>query len=294
MGANGAGRAAGQGGSQSGRQSGSQSGAGGFGIITGGSCGIGLGIARELLGRGQRLLLVGRHRRNFESALLSLPAVLRPRVDFLAADVRDAAALQAGIAAAIAAQGAPAWLVTCAGIAEPGRFLDLPRDSHEVQWQTNYIGTLNTVHACLPAMAAAGGGRIVLVSSAAALGTFHGYSAYAPAKAAVRALGDILALELRPQGIAVTIAFPPDTATAQFAEERRRRPPVAARFLGGNRVFPVARVARDIVRAAEGGRRHVAPGGGTSLLLRFPALLDAWFRWQQARIGARLARQAGG
>lgn len=259
-----------------------------FAIVTGGTSGIGAAIAQNLLARGLQVLVIARRRAGYETQRAALPPHLVDRLSFLALDVRDAPGLRAGLDAAIAARGAPDWVVTCAGVAEPGRFLDLPLACHEMQWATNYAGTLNVLRICAPAMVNAGGGRLVLISSAAALGTFYGYSAYAPSKFAVRALGDILGLELRPHGISVTTAFPPDTDTAQLAEEKPRRPPVAARFLAGNPVLSPEVVAMEILAAAERGRTHVAPGAGTRLFLRMPRLFDAVFRWQQRRLAARL------
>lgn len=263
-----------------------------FAVVTGGTSGIGAAIARSLLVRGLQVLVIARRRAGYEAQRAALPAYLADRLSFLALDVGDAAGVEAGLGAAIAARGAPDWVVASAGIAEPGRFLDLPLASHEMQWNTNYAGTLNVLRVCAPVMVRSRRGRLVLISSAAAIGTFYGYSAYAPSKFAVRALGDILRLELRPYGVSVTTAFPPDTNTAQLAHEKPRRPPVAAEFLAGNPVLSPEAVAREILAAAERGRAHVAPGARTQLFLRMPRLFDAVFRWQQHRLAARLRQDS--
>ena len=118
-----------------------------------------------------------------------------------------------------------------------------------------------------PAMAQAGRGQVVLIASAAALGGFAGYAAYAPSKWAVRGLGEILELELGVHGVRVLTAFPPDTDTPQLTEERARRPAFTARFAGGARPLSPDFVAGRILAAAERGARRVAPGFGASLLL---------------------------
>nr|WP_314073716.1 SDR family NAD(P)-dependent oxidoreductase [uncultured Roseococcus sp.] len=264
----------------------------GFAIVTGGSSGIGWAICLHLLTSGYRVLIIARSRGTFERRRRSLSAELCERLEFRAADVRVPASLEAALASAISLYGPPDWVITCAGVAQPGRFLDLPIESHEVQWTTNYLGTMNTVRLCAPEMVRAGRGRLVLISSAAALGTFYGYSAYSPSKFAVRALGDILRLELRPHGISVTTAFPPDTDTPQFDEEKRQRPPVAAEFLQGNAILSADRAAREIIAAAERGQRHVAPGRGTKLFHQMPRILDAVFRWQQGRLVAKMYRRS--
>lgn len=264
---------------------------GGLAVISGGSSGIGLALAGALAERGATVLAIARGAERLDAAREALPAALRPRYLPLAADVRDAAGLSARIEEAVGRHGAPAWCIACAGIVRPGRFLDLSAEDHADQWATNHQGAVNLLRACLPAMKATGRGRIVLVSSAGALGTFHGYSGYAPTKAALRTLGDILHLELSLSGLTVTTAFPPDTDTPQLQEEIRNRPKVAKIFLGGNPVLAPQHVAALILAGAERGRRHVVPGFGAWLLYRFPWLLDPGIRRAQRRLMAEHERE---
>jgi 3-dehydrosphinganine reductase len=242
-------------------------------LVTGGSSGIGEALAGGLRARGCHLVLVARDPARLDAARARLegePASLGgdgPPVETLALDVGDGAAVAAAMATLLGRLGPPAWVVTSAGIAWPGRFLDQPLAEHEAQLQVNYLGTVNVLHALAPAMAAAGQGQVVLISSAAALGGFAGYAAYAPSKWAIRGLGDILSLELGARGVRVLTAFPPDTDTPQLAEERARRPAVTARFAAGNTALDPRFVAERILAAADRGKRHVAPGFGASLLL---------------------------
>lgn len=238
-----------------------------FALITGGSSGIGLALAEALQARGCQLLIIGRDPGRLDGALARLRPLGPVPPEALALDVGDAAAVATAMEGVLARHGAPAWLVTSAGIAWPGRFLDQPLAEHAAQWRTNYLGTLHVLHALAPAMARAGRGQVVLVSSAAALGGFAGYSAYAPSKWALRGLGDILSIELEALGVRVLTAFPPDTDTPQLAEERARRPAFTARFAGANRPLSPEFVAGRILRAADRGKRQVAPGFGASLLL---------------------------
>ncbi|MFM7532001.1 MAG: SDR family NAD(P)-dependent oxidoreductase [Rubrivivax sp.] len=238
-----------------------------FCLVTGGSSGIGLALAEALQARGCRLVVIGRDAGRLAAAEARLTPLGPVPPETLALDVTDSAAVRAAMEALLARYGAPSWVVTSAGIAWPGRFLDQPLIEHEAQWQTNYLGTLNVLHALAPAMARAGRGQVILISSAAALAGFAGYSAYAPAKWALRGLGDILSIELGAHGVRVLTAFPPDTDTPQLAEERARRPAFTARFAAGNKALSPAFVAASILRAADRGRRHVAPGFGAGLLL---------------------------
>ena len=236
-------------------------------LVTGGSSGIGLALAEALQARGCRVVVVGRDPARLAAAVARLTPLGPVPPDALALDVADAAAVAAAMEDLLARHGAPSWVVTSAGIAWPGRFLDQPLAEHEAQWRTNYLGTLNVLHAVAPAMARAGRGQVILIASAAALGGFAGYAAYAPSKWALRGLGDILSIELEAHGVRVLTAFPPDTDTPQLAGERARRPAFTTRFAAGNKPLSAEFVAASILRAADRGRRHVAPGLGASLLL---------------------------
>lgn len=258
-------------------------------VVTGGSSGIGWEISKSLLSMGNRVLIVSRGRAAFEACFGQLEDHHASRLSFLAADVTDPEGLGTGLRSAISLNGAPEWLVTSAGLAVPGRFLDLSEEALNTQWAINYVGTLNTIRLCAPAMARAGRGRIVLISSAATFGTFYGYSGYTPSKQAVSALGDILRLELRGHGITVTTAFPPDTDTPQFRDEVRLRPAVAAALLNSNKVHPADEVAQDIVNAALRGDAAVVTGRWTKLFQRMPSLVNTVLRWRQQRLMARTA-----
>ena len=72
------------------------------------------------------------------------------------------------------------------------------------------------MRAALPAMQRARGGRIVMIASGAALIGVYGYSSYAPAKFAARGLAETLRSELAPEGIGVSVVYPPDRDTPQL------------------------------------------------------------------------------
>lgn len=253
-------------------------------IITGGSSGIGLALAEALQKRACRVIVIGRDPDRLSVALARLQLLGPVPPEALALDVGDAPAVEAAMAGVLDRHGAPAWVITSAGIAWPGHFLQQPLAEHAVQWRTNYLGTLQVLHALAPSMARAGQGQVILISSAAALGGFAGYSAYAPSKWALRGLGDILSLELGAHGVRVLTAFPPDTDTPQLAEERARRPAFTARFAAGNRPLSPKVVAAKILRAADRGQRHVAPGFGATLLLLAVAPFARYLEAAQRRL----------
>lgn len=254
-------------------------------VVTGGSSGIGLAVAHRLARLGHPVALLARRPDALATAAEAIrSSVPGARVTTHALDVRDAASVAAAVATIAAEHGPIAWLVASAGIAEPGLFVEQSLDSHRAQIEVNYLGTLNAVHPVAASMKAAGGGRIVLVSSGAALFGIYGYSAYAPSKFAVRGLGEVLRVELAEHGIAVTLAFPPDTDTPQLVAENRTKPAATVAITAGGGLWSADAVAEAIVDAAMAGRFMVAPGITLGLLARLHSLLGPLLRWQQSRI----------
>lgn len=106
-------------------------------IVTGGSSGIGLATARLLVGRGAKLSLIARGRERLEAAAKELSAAAR------VADVSDRAGLTRAIAELEKEQGQPCdILITSAGLARPGHFLELSDEVFREMIEVDYFGTL--------------------------------------------------------------------------------------------------------------------------------------------------------
>lgn len=256
-------------------------------IVTGGSSGIGLAVARELGRKGCRLALLARDPDRLAAAAARLAgeglSILTQTLD-----VRDRAACAAVVADLIASEGPPLWVVTAAGIVEPGFVLEQDPGLLEEQVATNLLGTFHVVRAAAPAMAAAGRGHVVLVSSGAGLFGVAGYAGYCASKFAVRGLGEVLRIELAQAGVIVTVAVPPDTDTPQLAYEAPRRPPAIAAFAGAGRPLSAEAVARHMIRSAERGRFLSAPGWRLGILAR----LQGFVSERLAGVQMRLLRRA--
>ena len=103
--------------------------------------------------------------------------------------------------------GAPAGLIALAGGFVPGALADLDEKSLDSLWQSNVVSLLWCCQEAAPRMAAAGGGAIVTVGSKTAVGG-PAPLAHATSKSAVVRASELLAGELRPQGIRVNCILP--------------------------------------------------------------------------------------
>ena len=237
-------------------------------LISGGSSGIGLALAEKLFAQGWDVSLMARDQSRLEIARDQIAKQRHEpsqRIQIFSADVTDAAAAAATVSASAAHQPLD-LLVTSAGIVQPGEFGDLPADAFAHTMNVNYLGTVNLVRAALPAMRARGKGRMVLISSGAGLIGLYGYTAYAPSKFAVRGFAEALRAELKPEGIGVSIVYPPDTDTPQLHAEIAARPNATSRIAAGAKVLSAGEVAEAILTGVARGRFIIAPGLEMKLL----------------------------
>ena len=251
-------------------------------FITGGSSGIGLELARDLAARGHAVALFARDAGRLQDAIRILKSDL-PDAHFAAypCDVSDNAMVEASVKAAMADLGAPDWAIANAGVVEPGEFLTQDLADHEAAMRINYMGALYFAKACAQPMAENGGGKLVFVSSGAAFFGIFGYGAYAPSKFAMRALAEVLRVELAPKNISVTLAYPPDTDTPMLAYEESKKPAATKAITEGGGRWSAEDVAKLITRRAAKGKFAVAPGFQMRLLLAMHSVLAPALRlWQ--------------
>lgn len=242
--------------------------------ITGGSSGIGLALAEECVRRGAKVSIVARDAGRLAAARDRIGAgAPGASVEAAAADVVDPPALGGAIGALVGALGPVDVLVTSAGYSHPGRFVDLDAAVFRDQIEVDYLGTLNAVREVVPSMVERRRGHLVLVSSTVAFVGIYGYSAYAPAKHAVRGLAETLRPELKPHGITVACAYPPDTQTPGFDRENESKPAITKRISGGIPPRPAATVAAAIVKGIERNRLVITADPTTAALARAAALL---------------------
>lgn len=177
-------------------------------LVTGGSAGIGLEIARLLAADGHDLIVCGSSPRVHDVAKDLSGGVT---VTAVQSDLATAEGSQA-ILDAVGGRGLD-LLVLSAGIAIGGAFLEVPLDKHMTLVDINIGSTLRICHGLLPAMVARGRGKLLLVSSLSATTPTPYESVYGPSKSFMTSFGHGLREELRGTGVHVTILHPGATAT---------------------------------------------------------------------------------
>lgn len=253
-------------------------------VITGGSSGIGLATAREAVARGARVSLLARDVSRLADAAASVGATGSAGVVATASvDVAQAGALRTALDGVVAQGGPCDVLVTAAGSSHPGYFQQLDDAVFRDQMEVDYFGTLHAIRAVVPSMIERGRGHLVTISSTAGLIGVFGYSAYGPAKYAVRGLSETLRSELAPHGIVVACAYPPDTRTPGFDAENELKPPETERISAAIKPREADHVAKAIVRGIEKDRLVITADAQTAALARGAGLLGPYVRWSMDR-----------
>ncbi|HUH98440.1 MAG TPA: SDR family oxidoreductase [Anaerolineales bacterium] len=242
-------------------------------LITGGSSGMGLAVAKLLVQEGARVWLVARRRNVLEEAQKTLLALSSDhRAEIFPADVTDRNQVQAAVEHVTRQAGVPDLLMNVAGASHPGYLQDTTLSTYHEMMDLNYFGTVHMVQALLPGMLARGSGYIVNFSSLAGFMAPFGYAAYVPSKYAVRGYSDLLRLELKPLGIRVSVVFPPDTDTPGMANENKTKPYETLEAFS-SKLESADQVAGSVLRGMRRGQYVILPGLEAALYYRLMPLL---------------------
>jgi NAD(P)-dependent dehydrogenase (short-subunit alcohol dehydrogenase family) len=196
-------------------------------VITGASRGLGFASAVHLYRRGWRVVAAMRSPEPGLDRLRALAGARAddPRLIGVRLDLTDPASIAAAAKAIEEAAGAPDALVHNAGIAAAGSVEELPSDMWEQMFATHLFGPVALTKALLPAMRAAGRGRIVVISSQGGVRGMPSIAAYSAAKGAAERWAEALANEVAPFGLGVTVlvtgTFDTDIITDEGAQDYR-------------------------------------------------------------------------
>lgn len=216
-------------------------------LVTGGSSGIGLSCAIALQAKGWRVFTLSRREEG--------PGGF----EHIRADVSDAAECLRAVEAVLARSPRLDLLVNCAGFGISGAAEFTPEAEAESQVRVNLFGTANMCKAVIPQMRAQGGGRILNISSFAALTPIPFQIWYSVSKAGINSYTMALANELRPFGISAAAIMPGDTKTG-FTDVRRKCPE-------GDEVYK-GTISRSVAKMEKDERGGMSPDVAGSLVAR--------------------------
>jgi NAD(P)-dependent dehydrogenase (short-subunit alcohol dehydrogenase family) len=180
-------------------------------IVTGGSKGIGLAIARALVDRGGQVAISARSDAELAKAAQSLGAA--DRVLAVRADVRDPADAQRLVDDTVARFGGVDVLINNAGVGKFANVSDMSIEDWRQVIETNLSGVFYCTRAALPLMRTRGAGFIINISSLAGKNAFAGGAAYCASKAGLDQFSEALMQEVRHDNIRVSYVMPGSVAT---------------------------------------------------------------------------------
>lgn len=178
-------------------------------IVTGGSSGIGRCTAIALYQSGCKVYEFSRRNNPIDG------------IFHIGVDVTDEESVHAAIQQIVADNGSVDILINCAGNGISGAVEFTELKDAKAQFEVNFFGMVNVNKAVLPIMRQWGRGRIVNISSVAAVAHIPFQTYYSASKAAIESYTCCLANEVKPFGISVTCIQPGDIATG-FTDARRK------------------------------------------------------------------------
>ncbi|KAA1380636.1 SDR family NAD(P)-dependent oxidoreductase [Aeromicrobium fastidiosum] len=190
-------------------------------VVTGGTSGIGLAVARRVATDGRPVVMLGRDRERADDALAQLvesgvdPGTMAVAVG----DTTDPDVLAQAVALCSERWGPVSGLVTAAGRLARGSVTDLSVDELRAALETNVVGTWLAVRAVLPTMIEQQHGRIVTIGSVLGSVGAAERSGYAATKGAVAAMTRSIALEVAADGVTVNCVAPGPVRTPMNADQ---------------------------------------------------------------------------
>lgn len=188
-------------------------------LISGCSSGFGLLAAVEAARRGWLVVATMRDLSR-RAALDEAAAKAGVELDVLALDVNDAASIERCVAEVISRRGQIDVLVNNAGFGMGGTVFDLTMDELRAQMETNFFGAVALSKAVLAPMIARNSGKIINVTSIAAVHATPGMGAYNASKWALEGLSEAMRYELAGHGVKVCTVLPGMYKTEVFAKRK--------------------------------------------------------------------------
>lgn len=225
-------------------------------LITGGTSGIGVELASELLARGNTVIVTGRNRQSLDTVKQQFPGI-----HVFQSDVSDPAAIASLYAVLTSQFPALDTLINNAGVM---RKLDLvhDRDLGDVtrEIEINFSGPVRMVQQFLPHLKTRASALIVNVASVLAFVPMPDAPIYCATKAALRSYTRSLRVQLAGTNVTVVELAPPAVGTPMLADD-------FSEAMKGQKVMTVNDLVRQTITGIEGGKLEIRPGLSNILYL---------------------------
>jgi uncharacterized protein len=225
-------------------------------LVTGGSRGIGLALARGFAARGHDLILVARDAERLQRAATAIAAAHGVSVEHVSCDLAEPDAV-ARLMAAIAAAGCYVdILVNCAGVGASGAFTGSDPSQIRTALHLNIDAATALMHACLPDMMARRSGGVLNVASLAGMLPMPYLALYGATKSYLVALSRAVAWEVAGTGVTVSALVPGPVDTGFFAHNMHADRQRTGKIPG---LSPEV-VARTAIEGYLAGQTVITPG----------------------------------
>ena len=203
--------------------------AGKVAVVTGGSAGIGLGIAEHFAAEGARVFITGRHQAELDKAV----AAVGGNAAAIQGDTTDLADLDRVYATVKTQAGHIDVLAVNAGVYEFGKLGEITEEQFDRTFNTDVRGLLFTVQKALPLLSK--GSSVILTGSMVSIKGFPACSVYNASKAAIRSFARGWIVDLKGRDIRVNVLSPGYTATpglSHFMTDEQKAEAIASVPLG--------------------------------------------------------------
>ncbi|XP_071688396.1 3-dehydrosphinganine reductase TSC10A-like [Rutidosis leptorrhynchoides] len=225
-------------------------------LITGGSTGIGLALARQAAAEGAHVTILARNLENLREAKTSIRSSTGIDVDIVSADVCDFEAVKN----AVESVGMIDVLVCNQGVFVCHELENQDIEVVKRMIDVNLIGTFNLVKVVLPGMRNRSDRKpvsISFMSSQAGQVGIYGSTSYSASKFGLRGLAEALQQEVIADDIHVSLIFPPETNTDTLTKEKQRRPQLTNIISASSTAMQVDEVAKKTLNGIKSGCFYV-------------------------------------
>ena len=181
-------------------------------LITGGTKGIGYGIAESMLKENMKVAITGRTAAGVKEAEQELNKLAEGNVIGIVSDVRNASSMNEAVNTIVGKWGKLDVLIANAGVGHFGSIMDLSNEQWNETIDINLTGVFNSARACIPELKKSKG-YIITIASLAGTNFFAGGSAYNASKFGLVGFTQAMMLDLRHEGINVSTIMPGSVAT---------------------------------------------------------------------------------